>query len=553
MRKIFYKIIVLGIAVLVGFKSEAQLGVGKNVFTRQDSLRGTYGSGRNWWDVMRYDIKIKVNIPQKLISGSVDLTYKVLHSPKNGLMQIDLQEPMEIERIEYIGAGAPVHFEREGNVYWLHCNMRYETGSEKKLRIYFKGNPKTAVRAPWDGGWIWTKDSLGRDWATVACQGLGASVWYPCKDHQSDKPDNGASLTVTVPDTLIAVGNGRLASDVKNNDGTATWTWEIKSPINTYNIVPYIGKYVNFKETIQGEKGNLDLSYWVLDYNLEKAKKQFAVVPEMIKCFESWMGPYPFYEDSYKLIDAPHLGMEHQSGVAYGNKYSMGYLGKDLSSSGWGLKWDFIIIHESGHEWFGNNVTSKDIADMWVHEGFTNYSEAMFTECMYGKKAGSEYVIGLRNNIANDVPVIGPYGVNKEGSGDMYYKGSNMLHTIRQVIDNDVLFKNILRGLGKDFYHRTVTGKQVEDYIIKKSGKDLSKIFDQYLRTTMVPELKYKKAGNFILYKWTNVVKDFNMPVKLNNGKWIYPTENFKKIAIADAGDSGLAVIPDFYIIVKEI
>lgn len=551
MFKNFSKILVLFFIAISALPVQAQLGVSKKVFTRQDTLRGSNGEGRSWWDIMRYDIHVKLDIPGKLISGFVDIGLKVTGKPGK-TMQIDLQEPMQIDKVEIIGTQIPVPFTREGNVYWLHPKQSLVANPEKKIRIYFKGNPKVALRAPWDGGWIFSKDEKGRDWISVACQGLGASVWYPCKDYQGDEPDKGASLAITVPDTLVAVGNGRLAGKQNNNDGTTTWTWTVKNPINNYNLIPYIGKYVNFKDKMKGEKGELDLDYWVLDYNLEKAKKQFAVVKPMIGCFESWMGPYPFYEDSYKLVDAPHLGMEHQSAVAYGNKYGMGYLGKDLSGSGWGLKFDFIIIHESGHEWFANNITSKDIADMWIHESFTNYSETMFTECEFGKKAGSEYVMGTRKNIANDIPIIGVYGVNEEGSGDMYYKGGNMLHTIRQVIDNDALFKSILRGLNKDFYHKTVTTRDVEQYMTQKSKKDLSKIFDQYLRTTQIPELQYKIEGETVLYKWSNTVKGFNMPVLLSNGRWLTPSETFQKISLKEAGGA-LNVVPDFYITVKEI
>jgi aminopeptidase N len=361
---------------------------------------------------------------------------------------------------------------------------------------------------------------------SAACQGLGASVWYPCKDHQSDEPDQGASLAITVPDSLSAIGNGRLKEKKSNGNGTSTWVWEVKDPINNYNIIPYIGKYTNWTDTYNGEKGKLDCSYWVLDYNVEKAKKQFGRdVHPMLKAFEYWFGPYPFYEDGFKLVESPHLGMEHQSAVAYGNQYRDGYLGMDLSHTGWGLKWDFIIIHESGHEWFANNITTKDIADMWVHEGFTAYSETLFTEYYYGKEAGRDYVIGTRAEMENDKPVIGPYGVNKEGSGDMYYKGSNMLHTIRQVINDDSLFRQILRGLNKTFYHQTVTSKQVEEYFSKNRKEDLSKIFDQYLRTKNVPVLEWKITGDRISYRWANCVKGFNMPVRMadSGSTWLYP------------------------------
>ena len=397
---------------------------------------------------------------------------------------------------------------------------------------------------------------------TVACQGLGASVWYPCKDHQSDEPDNGATLRITVADSLVAVGNGRLQGKTANGDGTTTWAWSVTSPINNYNIIPYIGKYVTWHEDFTGEKGHLDCDYWVLDYNLEKSKKQFGRdVKDMLKCFEHWFGPYPFYEDSYKLVESSHLGMEHQSATAYGNRYMNGYLGMDLSGSGWGKKWDYIIIHESGHEWFANSITTNDIADMWVHEGFTDYSEPLFVECQFGKQAGDEYTQGLRRNIQNNEPVIGPYGVNKEGSGDMYAKGANLLHTIRQLIDDDEKFRNILRGLNKDFYHKTVDSKDVEKYISQKSGKDLSKIFDQYLRTIKIPELEYqlsegKSAGSFeVKYKWNNTVPGFDMPVRLwvdNKAVWINPSSQFKSMTIQGTTPKDLPVDKNFYITLKK-
>jgi aminopeptidase N len=305
----------------------------------------------------------------------------------------------------------------------------------------------------------------------------------------------------------------------------------VTNPINSYNLVPYIGKYVNWTETFDGEKGKLNCSYWVLDYNLNKAKKQFTQVPQMLKAFEYWFGAYPFYEDDYKLVDAPHLGMEHQSAIAYGNKYANGYLGKAYpSSSDWALKFDYIIVHESGHEWFANNITTKDVADMWVHEGFTNYSEVLFTEFYNNPEAGTDYLVGLRGNIRNDIPVIGIYGVNKEGSGDMYSKGANIIHNIRQIVADDEKFRTILRGLNKDFYHQVTTSKQVEDYISQKAGKNLSKFFDQYLRTNQIPVLEWKGEKGSLQYRWTNCITGFNMPVKLTGGMWLEPTTEWAKV-----------------------
>jgi aminopeptidase N len=519
--------------------------------THQDTLRGTYGKERQWWDVMHYDVAVKPDYDKKTITGRTTIRYKVL-SNQTDYLQLDLQQPLQIDSLFYNGKfyiNYPAKpFFQEGNVW--HVPLPKEAvNSIQSLTIVYHGSPRVARNAPWDGGWVFKKDKAGDPWMSVACQGLGASVWYPCKDHQSDEPDSGATLRITVPEKEVAVGNGRLQSK-KTENGFTTYQWAVTSPINSYNIIPYIGNYVSWSDTLMGEKGKLDLTYWALKQDLEKAKKQFVQVKPMIRAFEYWFGPYPFYEDGFQLVQAPYLGMEHQGAIAYGNEFKNGYLGRDLSGSGWGLKWDYIIVHESGHEWFANNITTKDIADMWVHEGFTNYSEVLYTDYYYGREAGNEYARGLRENIQNDAPIIGPYGVNKEGSSDMYYKGANLLHTIRQVINNDEQFRQILRGLNKDFYHQTVTSKQVEDYINEKSGKNFSKVFDQYLRTRVVPELSWKVSGNELSFKWNNCVPGFDLPVKLTNGQWIKPTSTLQKVTISPV-IKDLAVDPNFYISIK--
>ncbi|HET9431735.1 MAG TPA: M1 family metallopeptidase, partial [Chitinophagaceae bacterium] len=423
------------------------------------------------------------------------------------------------------------------------------------ITIQFSGPPRIAINPPWDGGWIFTRDAKGRTWMTVACQGLGASVWYPCKDHQSDEPDEGAMIQVKVQDDLVAVANGRLYSKNKQADGT-TYTWIIKNPINNYNIVPYIGSYINWSDSLKGITGKkLSIDYWVLDYNQGVAKKQFdRDVKRMLKSFEFWFGPYPFYEDGFKLVESPYLGMEHQSAIAYGNHFMNGYLGKDLSGSGWGKKWDYIIVHESGHEWFANNLTTNDIADMWVHEGFTMYSEVLFIEYYYGKKAADEYCQGIRNDISNDRPIIGNYGVNNKGSSDMYNKGANLLHTVRQVINDDKKFRNILKGLNMDFRHQTIDSREVENYFSKKSGKDLSKIFDQYLRTVQIPVLEYKVEGTKLLYRWTNVVSGFAMPVRISpSGAWLKPTTSWQTTTASKSMQHNLEINRNFYVQVRKL
>ncbi|HEY6064374.1 MAG TPA: M1 family metallopeptidase [Chitinophagaceae bacterium] len=545
--------------------ANAQLFGQQGKFTRQDTLRGSITPERAWWNVVSYNIYITPDYKTKTIKGLNQIGFDVTADGKNKKMQIDLQQPLTIDSIIFNKKNIKT-FKRNGNVYLIDFGslnfiaaktslQRNKPALLYQVKIYYHGKPREAINPPWDGGWIFTRDDKDRPWMTVACQGLGASVWYPCKDHQSDEPDLGASIQVKIPDTLVAVANGRLIEKNYLGDGTVLYKWEVKNPINNYDIVPYIGKYVNFTDTLNGEKGKLDLSYWVLDYDLEKAKKQFGRdVKRTLKAFEYWFGPYPFYEDGYKLVESSHLGMEHQSATAYGNHYLNGYLGMDLSGSGWGLKWDYIIIHESSHEWFGNNITTNDIADMWVHEGFGMYAEALFTEYYYGKKAADEYIQGVRLDIGNLKPIIGQYGVNQEGSGDMYNKGANILHTIRQVINDDSVFRKILRGLNKDFYHQTIDSKDVEAYFSKQSGKDLSKIFDQYLRGTKIPMLEYKTEGDKFSYHWTNCIPGFDMPVRLEGSSdWLHPTAEWKNAPMtSEMKARGLLVDKNFYVTVKK-
>lgn len=502
----------------------------EKTFSRADTLRGSITAPRAWWNVLRYDLTVTPDFEAKFTSGKNSIQYKVVSRP-DSMMQLDLQQPLIIDSI--ICKGRKLPFTRDGNVWWVSTPGQ-QTNSTATIDVYFSGKPREAVRAPWDGGWTFTKDSLGRPWMTVTCQGLGASVWYPCKDHQSDEPDEGASLTMIVPDSLTAIGNGRLLSKTSNGNGTTSYKWAVVNPINNYNIIPYIGKYVNLNDTYAGEKGKLDLNYWVLDYNLVRAKRYMpGEVRNMFRAFEHWFGPYPFYEDGYQLIDVPHTGMEHQSAVAYGNQYKGGYRMRDGSGTGWGLKWDFIIVHESGHEWFGNNITSNDLADMWIHEGFTNYSETLYIDYIFGKDAANEYNAGIRRGIRNDRPVIPKYGVNDQGSGDMYPKVGNLLHTIRHSMDNDEQFRSIMRGINKTFYHQTVTRQQVQNYISKEARYDFSKVFDQYLTTTQIPQLDFYFAENNkkVFYRWTNCIKGFNLPLVLQNAQTkirIVPGEKWK-------------------------
>jgi aminopeptidase N len=520
-------------------------------FTHADTLRGSNGPGRSWWDASFYDLHVAVSPPDSSIRGYNAITYKILKPAKE--MQIDLQVPMEVDSM--VQDGKRLEYRRDGNAFFVTLTAPQRAGTKKTIAVYYHGKPRAAKNPPWDGGFIWRTDSLGNTWVSTANEGLGASVWWPNKDLLADEPDS-QRVAITVPDSMTDVSNGRLRKTTHNADGTTTFEWFVSEPINNYSIEVNAGKYAHFSEDFTGEKGKLTVDFWPLAYHADTARVQFKQALSMLKCFEHWFGPYPWYKDGYKLIEAPHLGMEHQSGVAYGNKYKNGYLGRDLSGTGLGLKWDFIIVHESGHEWFGNNITAKDAADMWIHESFTNYSEGIYTECLDGKEAGARYIIGSRRSIRNDAPIIGTYGVNNEGSGDMYYKGGSMIHMLRQLVDNDDKWRQILRGLNSTFYHQTVTAKQIESYIDRMAGKDFSTIYRQYLTTTDIPVLEYKIDGGTLSYRWTKVVPGFDMPVRASIGagrlEWIKPTEAWKTWpGKVNAGDT-LTVDPNFYVFTKD-
>lgn len=512
-----------GLGMLATVAAVAQPLHGTSGASAADTLRGCNGPYRAWWDVLYYNVTVKPDFATKTIEGKTKITFRAIEPGQR--LQIDLQQPLVVDSVtaeifkqwETGGSYGTPHLDytREGDVLWVELPEPIEAGTRMPIHIHYHGEPRQAANPPWDGGWIWTKAPNGSPWMTVACQGLGASVWYPCKDSQADEPE-GATLHIITPDTLIGVGNGRLRGTTPNGDGTTTWQWRVESPINAYNLVPYIGPYVHLGDHYAGADGPLDLDYWVLRGHEAKALEHFAQVRPMLACFEDWFGPYPFYADSYKLVEAPFLGMEHQSAIAYGNSFVNGYAGNDLSGTGWGLKWDFMIMHESAHEWFGNSITSADIADMWIHEAFADYAEALYTECQFGTGAGADYVVGLRKNIRNDIPIVGPYGVNRPGSTDMYYKGGNMLHTIRHIMADDSLFKSMLREMNRRYRHSIVTGADIEEFISHYSGRDFSKIFDQYLRTTEVPELQWTVWKGKLWVRFTRCVEGFSMPVLID-------------------------------------
>ena len=525
--------------------------------THQDTLRGSITPERGWWDVLRYDISIKPLLESKRIIGSNKISYKVLNNSENRIMQIDLQEPLEIDSV-FFNRKRKISFIQEGNA-WHLLLPKQKKGEENSVDIYYSGTPRVSQEPPADGGFIWTTDSLGRPWISTFCQGPGASSWYPCKDHQSDEPDNGASVSIIVPDTLVAVSNGRLQSKKNNPDRTVSYKWAVKNPINNYGICLYIGKYINISDQYQGLKGKLSMDYWVLDYNREKAKRYLMPnTVRVIKCYEHWFGPYPFYEDGFKIADVPFMGEEHQSAIAYGNRYKPGNMrGLDRSGTGWGLKYDLLLVHEIAHEWFGNNITVEDQADKWVHEAFAGYAEILYLDYYFGNNAGDEYINARQKDIENEEPIIPRYGVNDDADGsDNYLKGRTIVHMIRQIMNDDVKFRKLLLDLNTRFYHKVVTSKIIEQYLIEKSGKDLSKMFDQYLRTAQIPVLEYTFKDSVLNYHFTNCINGFNMPVKVHLGKdfWLSPTTEWQVLKIEDiqAGDV-LKLDPNFYVFLKKV
>ncbi|MFC2099105.1 M1 family metallopeptidase [Bacteroidota bacterium] len=546
----------LAIAVLFGMSSVvlAQHGHNNREFTRQDTLRGSITPERDWWKLNYYHLDIEVFPSDSSLKGSVTIHYKVLR--KSSLeefprMQIDLQSPMQITKV--IQNGKDLVFKQDGNAWFIEMADKQEKNSLGKITISYEGKPKVSQHPPWDGGIAWNTDNTGKPFIATANQGSGASLWWPCKDHMYEEPDS-MLITVTTPKDLMNVSNGRLRSMTKNKDGTRTWTWFVSNPISNYVVNINIADYVHFNEVYKGELGELDCDYYVLHENLTKAKQQFKQVPMMLEAFEHWFGPYPFYEDGFKLVGVPYPGMEHQSSVTYGNGYENGFLGQDLSWTGWGDKFDYIIIHESGHEWFANNITYRDIADMWIHESFTTYSEGLYLEYHYGRDAGYEYLRGVRSNIRNNRPIIGQYNVNHMGSGDMYPKGANMLHTIRQLIDDDETWRGILRGLNKTFRHQVVTTRQIEDYMNEKTDLDLTKIFDQYLRDTRIPTFEYRFSDSVLVYRWTNCISGFNMPLKVTlNGEEVILNPGLQWTQKEGIEGTDLVVDKNFYIAVLNI
>ena len=517
-------------------------------FTRRDSLQGGLRIERTSYDVKRYDLNITINPEQKSIKGFNEISFEVMVPTQK--IQLDLFDNMKVDSI--VWNTKKLKYNRDNDAVFIDFPEKLASKSNHKLKFYYSGNPKIAKNAPWDGGFVFKKDSNGKDFIGVAVQGTGASLWYPVKDSQTDEPDNGASIKVAVPNGLMNVSNGRFLGSQDLKNGYTRWDWEVKNPINNYTITVNIADYVH----IQDKMPDLDLDYYVLRENEAKAREHFMEVKPMMECFQSKFGRYPFWEDGYKLVETPYLGMEHQSAVAYGNKYKKGYMGFDLSGTGVGMFFDYITIHETGHEWFGNSITSMDIADMWIHEGFTTYSETVFIECIKGYDDAMKYINGQAKNVRNDKPIIGQYGVNNEGSGDMYYKGSLLLNTLRHIIGDDEKWWKMLYDYSETFKKKIITSDTVIDYFNKASGTDLTPVFRQYLYTNQLPIFIYKIKGDYLYYSWDNVNEDFNMPIDIgfeDKKIRLKPTLKEQKIKLKKLSKKSFQIYDNqFYVKIKE-
>lgn len=480
-------------------------------FTRKDSLQGSLRLERTSFDVQRYDLNITINPEERTVVGFNDITFKTVTATQK--IQLDLFDNMKVDSIVF--QKQKLTFTREYDAVFIEFPQIVQVGPEQTLRFYYSGKPKVAKRAPWDGGFVYKKDAQGQPFIGVAVQGTGASLWYPVKDHQTDEPDRGASIKVAVPNGLMNVSNGRFLGSENLNNGYTRWDWEVKSPINNYNIVINIADYVHIHESHKG----LDLDYYVLRENEAKARKHFAEVKPMMDCFQEKFGTYPFVEDGFKLVETPYLGMEHQSAVAYGNKYMKGYMGSDMTGTGVGLLFDYITIHETGHEWFGNSITSKDIADMWIHESFTTYSESVFVECEFGYEKAMQYINGQKGMVGNQKPIIGQFGVNfKTGNSDMYYKGALMLNTLRHSIGDDAKWWAMLRKYAETYRHQIIETKDVVSFFSKESGTDLAPFFDQYLNYTNLPVLEFRVVKKNLEARWKTDVQNFQLPIQNQMG-----------------------------------
>jgi aminopeptidase N len=527
------------LSIILPAQVQVQLFV-KSQFKHADTLRGSLSPLRSCYDINFYHLDVKFDIDHRQISGSNEFRFTAVESFDN--LQFDLFGNLQIDKILF--HGKTLNFTREGNAVFVQFPDLIEKGNKDTFTVYYSGNPIVTEKAPRFGGVVFSTDSLGSPLVATACEASGASIWWPNKDHLSDEVDS-MLISVSVPNGLKDVSNGRLRKVVDLKNGYTRFDWFVSNPINNYNVAVNIGNYTHFSDNYEAKDGKLTLDYWMLPYNVKKGKLQFERnVKPMLMAYEYWFGPYPFYKDGYKLVETPYPAMEHQSAISYGG-YMKNGPPNELIGEAFGVKWDFIILHESAHEWFGNSITAKDLADLWIHEAFASYAEYLFVEYNYGKEKGQEYLHRQRSGISNDSPIVSHYGVNQMGSGDMYSKGATLLNMIRTIINDDQKWRDILNGMNRNFYNQTVTYDQIVNYFSKESGKNLAPVFDQYLKFKELPILEFMNKDGKLFCRWISNVTGFNMPVmvKVDGGEYqISPSDKFTTVNIPGASINNIKV-----------
>ena len=507
----------------------------EQLFTYADTLRGALRPERTSFDVTYYELHLDVDIPERYIEGRVEMDYVVNEPTKR--LQLDLYRNMGIDSI--VQDGRQLTYERLEDAVFVNLTGKQQPGGlVQRMTIHYGGKPTAAKNAPWDGGFVWGLDNKDRYWVGVACEGAGASLWWPNKDHLSDEPDS-MLISITVPERLFVASNGNLREEVEISNRRKRYDWFVSYPINNYNVSINIGSYVHFSDSYTSFDGEeLDLDYYVIDYNEAVARKQFKQVGQMLAAYEQYFGKYPFWDDGYALIETPYLGMEHQSGIAYGNRYMRGYLGGLIPKD---MDWDYIIIHETGHEYFGNSISVADHAEMWVHESFTTYMEALYVEYRYGEPDARRYLGTQRRFVKNEHPIVGPLGVNFEDfrGSDHYYKGAWVLHTLRHVINDDPLFFGMLRAFYQNHKRSIVNTEQVVDYFSKFAQRDFEPFFDQYLYHADVPVLELRQTDGATEYRLRADVAELELPVGL-----IIGADERRVVATAGWKSLGSAVKP---------
>lgn len=518
-------------------------------FDHADTLRGMLRPERTAFDVHFYELDIKVDVEGQALDGHVNIHYHAVEDFDR--LQLDLYRNMKISKVAF--NGKELEFERDEDAVFINFPPQ-EKGTNGSFKVYYNGIPRVARQPPWDGGFVWTTDSRGKPWVGVACEGDGASLWWPNKDHLSDEPDSMA-IRVSVPKGLTCIANGNLQSVNAKGDYNQ-FNWFVGYPINNYNVTVNIAAYAHFTDTYTAKDGSeLAMDYYVLQENEEKAKKHFKQSNGVLEAFEHFFGKYPFWQDGFALVETPYLGMEHQSAIAYGNRYRRGYLGGMIPRD---MNWDYIIVHETGHEYFGNSISCHDLAEMWIHESFTTYMEALYVEYHYSKKDAIRYLISQRPFISNTQPIIGPKDVNWEDwtSSDHYFKGSWVLHTLRSVIDNDQIWFDILKGFYQKYKISNIHSEDFFNYVKEATGKDYSAFFEQYLYHPSLPTLQYKikNTGDDTIefsYRWDASVENFDMPVKVGNKEeeeLIFPTTQWKNIKL-NTSKKNLSIRKDLFLI----